>query len=147
MESLNALVGWFAGSGNTFFYIEPPGISLPIGISFFTFQAMSYVIDVYREKEICQRSFFKILLYISFFPQLVAGPIVKFRDIEKELESRNCTNEETAMGIRRFVVGLAKKLLIANLEPASAFYDMPCYHNHHYFFLYRNKPLSTASIL
>ena len=64
VESLNALVDWFAGSGNTFFYIESPGISLPIGISFFTFQAMSYVIDVYREKEICQRSFFKILLYI-----------------------------------------------------------------------------------
>ena len=127
VESLNALVGWFAGSGNTFFYIEPPGISLPIGISFFTFQAMSYVIDVYREKEICQRSFFKILLYISFFPQLVAGPIVKFRDIEKELESRNCTNEETAMGIRRFVVGLAKKLLIANTmgQTADLIFAMP----------------------
>ena len=127
VESLNALVDWFAGSGNTFFYIESPGISLPIGISFFTFQAMSYVIDVYREKEICQRSFFKILLYISFFPQLVAGPIVKFRDIEKELESRNCTNEETAMGIRRFVVGLAKKLLIANTmgQTADLIFAMP----------------------
>lgn len=114
VESLNDLAAWLAGSAAGSFYIEPPGISLPIGISFFTFQAMSYVIDVYREKDICQKNFSRILLYISFFPQLVAGPIIKFRDIEKELQARTCTSQETARGIRRFIAGLAKKLLIAN---------------------------------
>lgn len=94
--------------------ISQPHIALPIGISFFTFQAMSYVVDVYREKELCQKSFEKLLLYICFFPQLVAGPIVKYKDIQKQLDNRVCTSIQTAQGLQRFTVGLGKKLFIAN---------------------------------
>ena len=88
-------------------------IALPIGISFFTFQGLSYVIDVYREPQMVSHSFRKVLLYISFFPQLIAGPIVKYHDIEREIDSRQTTPQETALGIRRFICGLSKKLLIS----------------------------------
>ena len=91
-----------------------PGIALPIGISFFTFQGLSYVIDVYRRPEELCRDPLKLLLYISFFPQLIAGPIIKFHDIQAQIDSRVCTQELTLMGIRRFVIGLSKKLLLAN---------------------------------
>lgn len=94
--------------------IPLPGIPLPIGISFFTFQAMSYVIDVYRNPERTEKNFIHLLLYISFFPQLVAGPIVKFDDIARELSFRKAGVSEIAEGIRRFICGLGKKLLIAN---------------------------------
>ena len=90
------------------------GILLPIGISFFTFQGLSYVIDTYREPENGTRDFLKLLLYISFFPQLIAGPIVKYHDIAAQIDQRVTTPEETAAGIRRFIRGLAKKLLIAD---------------------------------
>lgn len=89
-------------------------ITLPIGISFFTFQALSYVIDVYRNNDIKQRNFSKVLLYIFFFPQLIAGPIVKYHDIEKEINERKQTIEGISSGIRRFIYGLAKKILVAN---------------------------------
>jgi len=89
-------------------------ITLPIGISFFTFQAMSYVIDIYRGSVTPQRSFFKVLLYLAFFPQLVAGPIVKYHDIELQIENRKLSAEGVSAGIRRFIMGLSKKLLIAN---------------------------------
>lgn len=89
-------------------------IVLPIGISFFTFQGLSYTIDVYREPECSTRDFTKLLLYISFFPQLIAGPIVKYHDVAAQIDSRCCTRDETEAGIRRFVVGLAKKVLISN---------------------------------
>ena len=91
-----------------------PQIPLPIGISFYTFQALSYVIDVYRDTCPVQKNLFDLMLYISFFPQLIAGPIVKYRDIEKEIQSRRVTVDESAAGIRRFICGLAKKVLIAN---------------------------------
>lgn len=91
------------------------GIALPIGISFFTFQAMSYSIDVYRGVNPPQRSFVKLLLYISLFPQLIAGPIVNYHDIEASLDHRKVNLNEAAKGIRRFIVGLSKKLLIANV--------------------------------
>ena len=91
-----------------------PEIALPIGISFFTFQALSYVIDVYRGTVDVQRSFPKVLLYISFFPQLIAGPIVKYKDISEEREDRTLDQEEMAQGLRRFIMGLGKKVLIAN---------------------------------
>ena len=91
-----------------------PEIVLPIGISFYTFQAMSYVIDVYRKQVTYQKSYFKVLLYISFFPQLIAGPIVKYHDIERELTKRKASTEDIALGMRRFIVGLSKKVLIAN---------------------------------
>lgn len=91
------------------------GIPLPIGISFFTFQAMSYVLDVHRRETPVQRRFGNLLLFISFFPQLIAGPIVKYHDVADQIESRQITLAETAPGIRRFTIGLAKKLLLANL--------------------------------
>lgn len=92
-----------------------PEIALPIGISFYTFQALSYCIDVYRDKRTVQRSLWKLMLYISFFPQLIAGPIVKYHDIEKQLSDRKITWEHTAEGLVRFIYGLSKKLLIANV--------------------------------
>ncbi|MGN0612536.1 MAG: MBOAT family O-acyltransferase [Porcipelethomonas sp.] len=106
---------------NIFFTdITRPGIALPIGISFFTFQAMSYVIDVYKQPEMIQKNPFKLLFYISFFPQLIAGPIVKYHDFEHQISDRKVTAEKTAQGMRRFTFGLAKKLLIANQMAAAA---------------------------
>ena len=90
-------------------------LSLPIGISFYTFQALSYVIDVYRGKSEAQRSFFKLFLYISFFPQLIAGPIVKYHDIAKQINVRRADAKMICEGIYRFTCGLAKKILIANV--------------------------------
>ncbi len=91
-----------------------PEIVLPIGISFYTFQAMSYVIDVYRKKVNLQRNYFTLLLYVSLFPQLVAGPIVRYETIEKELKSRKTSFDDIVYGVRRFILGLAKKVIIAN---------------------------------
>lgn len=91
-----------------------PDIALPIGISFYTFQALSYCIDVYRDSGIVQKNVWKLMLYISFFPQLIAGPIVKYHDIEAQLSGRHVTIEDTAAGIQRFICGLGKKLVIAN---------------------------------
>ncbi len=91
-----------------------PEIALPIGISFYTFQALSYCVDVYRDRGLVQKNVWKLMLYISFFPQLIAGPIVKYHDIEKQLSDRAVTIGDTAVGIRRFICGLGKKLLIAN---------------------------------
>lgn len=90
-------------------------IRLPIGISFFTFQAMSYVIDVFRGRTQAQRKLTHLALYIAFFPQLIAGPIVKYHDIARQIESRSPSIEQVALGIRRFLTGLSKKLLIANV--------------------------------
>lgn len=89
-------------------------IRMPIGISFFTFQAMSYVIDVYRETTRAQKNYAKVLLYISFFPQLIAGPIVKYHDVAAEIDQRTVTLDGVALGIRRFSAGLCKKVLLAN---------------------------------
>ena len=102
-------------------------IALPIGISFFTFQGLSYVIDVYREPQMVSRSFKKVLLYIAFFPQLIAGPIVKYHDIEREIDSRHTTPQETALGIRRFICGLSKKLLLSNAlgQMADTVFNLP----------------------
>ena len=94
--------------------IPDPGISLPIGISFYTFQAMSYVIDVYRNDVQAQRSYPKVLLYIAFFPQLIAGPIVKYHDVEQQLTQRHADLHDIAAGFRRFCIGLGKKVLVAN---------------------------------
>lgn len=89
-------------------------IALPIGISFFTFQAMSYVLDVYREKGAVQKNILYVGLYISFFPQLIAGPIVRYETVAKEIRSRKETSDDFFDGFARFVVGLAKKVLLAN---------------------------------
>lgn len=94
--------------------IPVPNIALPIGISFYTFQALSYIIDVYRDQVAPQRNYARVLLYISFFPQLIAGPIVKYHDIEEQLVKRSANVQDIAEGLRRFCVGLGKKVLIAN---------------------------------
>lgn len=94
--------------------IPVPIIELPVGISFFTFQAMSYVIDVYQKPELKEKNILHIFLYISLFPQLIAGPIVKFSDIAQQIEQRKITVDNTALGLRRFIYGLSKKMLIAN---------------------------------
>lgn len=94
--------------------IPVPQIRLPIGISFFTFQALSYVIDVYQGTTRAQEKFSKVLLYISFFPQLIAGPIVKYHDMAAEIDDRKVTAAGAAFGMRRFIEGLSKKVLIAN---------------------------------
>lgn len=99
-----------------------PAIHLPIGISFFIFQALSYVIDVYRGKVKADKSLTRVLLYISFFPQLIAGPIIKYHDISGQLDRRELSVERTCQGIRRFIVGLSKKVLIANTMGAAADY-------------------------
>lgn len=89
-------------------------IILPIGISFFTFQGMSYVIDVYRNTVKVQKNPLKVALYIVLFPQLIAGPIVRYSDIEKQIDERHVTLDDFAYGIQRFICGLAKKAIIAN---------------------------------
>ncbi|MBQ6717202.1 MAG: MBOAT family protein, partial [Clostridia bacterium] len=109
--------GFFASSVNSLIGREAiPVISLPlpIGISFFTFQALSYVIDVYRKKCSVQKNILNLALYISFFPQLIAGPIVRYSDIEKQIASRQMTTEGFSVGFRRFIYGLSKKVMISN---------------------------------
>ena len=108
--------GFFTGIFNSLsgLSLPVPRIRLPIGISFFTFQGLSYVIDVYRDKKSVQRSLFSVLLYIAFFPQLIAGPIVRYRDIAGQLAEREFSPDRIARGVRRFLFGLAKKVLIAN---------------------------------
>lgn len=92
----------------------PPSIALPIGISFFTFQIMSYSIDLYRGHIPVQKSFVNLCLYIMLFPQMIAGPIVRYIDIEKEITYRTITIDSVRNGIKRFVLGLAKKMILAN---------------------------------
>jgi alginate O-acetyltransferase complex protein AlgI len=89
-------------------------IILPIGISFFTFQAMSYLIDVYRGTANVQKNFAKLMLYVSLFPQLVAGPIVRYKDVAEQIDERRVTFDKFTSGIRRFMLGLMRKVLIAN---------------------------------
>lgn len=91
-----------------------PNIALPLGISFFTFQAMSYVVDVYRGDAPAQKNILKVALYISAFPQLVAGPIVRYTTVMEQIERREITVKKVGQGLLRFSVGLAKKVLVAN---------------------------------
>ena len=101
--------------------IELAPVRLPIGISFFTFQALSYIIDVYRRKELPQKNIINLALYISLFPQLIAGPIVRYNQIADEIENRSVTMNDLAEGIQRFLLGLSKKILLAN--PLAAIAD------------------------
>lgn len=94
--------------------IKTPTFRLPIGISFYTFQTISYSIDCYRGKVKTQHNFFRFLMYVSLFPQLVAGPIVRYSVIDKEIDDRHTTVEDFAYGITRMIIGLAKKVIIAN---------------------------------
>ncbi|MBK9146142.1 MAG: MBOAT family protein [Candidatus Melainabacteria bacterium] len=91
-----------------------PEVILPLGISFYIFHSISYVVDVYRKVATAQKDPIKLGLYISFFPQLIAGPIVRYHEISDQLSKRICTAEKFSWGVRRFVVGLSKKMLIAN---------------------------------
>lgn len=100
--------------------IPMANLALPIGISFFTFQALSYVIDVYRRDVEAEKNLFHVMLYISFFPQLIAGPIVKYHDIQEQIRSRKTDSGEIAAGMRRFILGLAKKVLIFNVMAVTA---------------------------
>ena len=105
MESLNGLAGK---------HLPVPEIVLPIGISFYIFQSMSYVIDVYRDEVEPQRNPLTFGTYVALFPQLIAGPIVRYRDIADQLREREETRARFAQGVVRFVYGLAKKVLLAN---------------------------------
>ena len=91
-----------------------PQIALPIGISFFTFQAMSYVLDVYRDKGAVQKNILNVGLYISFFPQLIAGPIVRYETVAEEILNRKETLDDFFNGFARFIYGFAKKVLLSN---------------------------------
>lgn len=119
-------LNFFTGNIDSLFGTEiKTNISLPIGISFYTFQALSYVVDVYRGDVKCQKSYYKLLLYVSMFPQLIAGPIVRYSDIEKEINERKVTYKSISNGITRFVIGLFKKAFFANLlgEVATLYLD------------------------
>ena len=94
--------------------ISDTNIILPIGISFYTFQILSYIIDLYRKKIEVQKNIFKLGLYISFFPQLIAGPIVNYKDFCNYIDFRTTTIEKTTYGIKRFIYGLGKKVIISN---------------------------------
>ena len=89
-------------------------VVLPIGISFYTFQIISYEIDVYNKKVNVQSNILKYFLYVFLFPQLIAGPIVRYQDVNNEIDNRNVTFEMFARGVRRFIIGLSKKVIIAN---------------------------------
>jgi len=117
-----ALLGFFkyanfvVDMANSVFHtsLQLQPIPLPIGISFYTFHALSYLIDVYRRKEEAQRNLFKLSLYITFFPQLVAGPIIRYNAIAEQLSKRVFSSTQFAEGIQRFILGLSKKILLAN---------------------------------
>ncbi len=98
------------GSG----YFSLKNIALPIGISFYIFQTLSYVIDLYRGEIHVQKNIIDLALYTSFFPQLIAGPIVKYRDVETQIRTRSLDSEKTAYGIKRFIYGLSKKVILSN---------------------------------
>ncbi|NLO38234.1 MAG: MBOAT family protein, partial [Ruminiclostridium sp.] len=115
-QNLNLLLGTNIPASN---------FSLPIGISFYTFQTLSYTIDVYRNETKAQPSFLKLMLFVSLFHQLVAGPIVRYSDIAAEIDNRSVSFSDISYGINRFVIGLAKKVLLTNTagELAGSFLD------------------------
>ena len=125
--------GFFGANINAMFLalgvhpIVVPRILLPIGISFFTFHAISYVVDVYRRDASAQKSPVHAALYLLLFPQLIAGPIIRYRQIADQLASRRIAFGDFAYGVRRFVIGLGKKVLIANVvaAPADQIFAMP----------------------
>jgi len=107
---------FFLGSFNSAFGLSLPllRLTLPIGISFYTFQILSYTLDVYKAQVAPQRNLVHLAAYVTMFPQLIAGPIVRYSDVERELESRTHSVENAALGIRRLILGLGKKVLLAN---------------------------------
>ncbi|MFN0243349.1 MAG: MBOAT family O-acyltransferase, partial [Planctomycetota bacterium] len=135
-DTLNAVLLWanvietalprpgsvFSGSSHwsSVFLTREGAIRLPIGISFFTFQAFSYVIDVYRRDGRVQQNPINFALYVALFPQLIAGPIVRYCDVDDQITERHHGRARFAYGIRRFIIGLAKKMLIANIVAKAA---------------------------
>ena len=107
---------FFISNVNSLLKTQLPALNviMPIGISFYTFQIISYIVDVYRGEVESQKNFFHLATYISMFPQLIAGPIVRYTTINEELKERRITGDNLAEGIKRFVLGLGKKVLIAN---------------------------------
>lgn len=112
---------FFTSATNGIFGLSLPlaDLALPIGISFFTFQGISYAIDTYRDPQSGTRSFWELLLFLSFFPQLIQGPILRFHDVAPQLRERTATLDDIAAGCRRFILGLSKKLLIADILSAA----------------------------
>jgi alginate O-acetyltransferase complex protein AlgI len=102
-------------------------VHLPAGISFLTFHVISYIIDIYRKTCKAQKDPVKLLLYFTFFPQILAGPIIRYHDIEEQLSQRSITTEDIAIGIQRFIIGLGKKVLIANTlaDPTNKIFEIP----------------------
>ena len=94
--------------------IKPLNIPLPIGVSFNTFQSLSYIIDVYKNKVKCEKSFYNYLTYTTLFPQIIAGPIVRYEEVDDTLETKNISLNNFTLGMKRFIIGLSKKVLIAN---------------------------------
>jgi alginate O-acetyltransferase complex protein AlgI len=145
------LLGWlkYAGFFASIVGLEPPQTHLPIGVSFFTFQAISYVVDVYRKDVPAERSFLRFGLYVFLFPHLIAGPIVRYADLAASLAQRDHSVAQFAEGVRRFTMGLAKKILLADtlavvvdqvfrippheLAPSAAWIGMVCYSLQIYF--------------
>ncbi len=118
VENYNRAVGTVGLSGLQ--WLDPVHVILPLGISFYTFQSMSYTIDVYRGNVKATRRFLDFACFVTMFPQLVAGPIVRYRDVARELIKRTVTLPAFAAGVRRFTVGLGKKILIANVVAVGA---------------------------
>ncbi len=112
---------------NLFPQINIENIHLPIGISFFTFQALSYILDVYRNVIPAQKNIFSLGLYISLFPQLIAGPIVRYHDIVRQILKRSLSRKQFSIGVERFIIGMSKKILIANTmaEVADKIFAIP----------------------
>jgi alginate O-acetyltransferase complex protein AlgI len=110
-QILNGLIRTFHIANYQFTIFK---IMLPLGISFYTFQSLSYLIDVYRKPELVQKNILNIGLFIAFFPQLIAGPIVRYHDINEQIKERKHSTDLFIRGIERFIVGLAKKVLLAN---------------------------------
>jgi alginate O-acetyltransferase complex protein AlgI len=122
VTNLNATLGWMG-----VLPFARPRIALPLGISFFTFHAISYLMDVYRRRVPVERNVLRVALYIALFPQLIAGPIVRYSTIAGEIIRRRTTWDDLVIGIERFVTGLGKKVLIANTlaTPADAIFALP----------------------
>ncbi len=107
---------FFINNANSFMHLDlkPLGLTLPIGISFYSFQTLSYVIDVYRGEVKPQKNFLNLATYVTLFPQLIAGPIVRYQTIEEQLSSRKESLSQFSRGVKRFAVGLGKKVILAN---------------------------------
>lgn len=105
ISNINTVTGW---------EIPLLNIPLPIGVSFNTFQSLSYIIDVYKGTVKCEKSFYNYLTYTTLFPQIIAGPIVRYETVDEELETKNISLDNFSLGMKRFIIGLGKKVLIAN---------------------------------